>query len=167
MVRPIQVADRYTRGVGENNEKGGEKMERDPSDAIASLMRQAAAWKKAQREVDTEAGASADPVRKKAEATVSKKDQILTEWGLYKADNVSEDDVDNTGGTLAWWAKAQVVYPHIARLARKYLAVQASAASESVFSVRELVVTKHRNHLGGERVADIVFLHESMKHNIW
>lgn len=70
--------------------------------------------------------------------------------------------------TLAWWAKAQRVYPHIARLARKYLAVQASsAASERVFSVGGLVITKHRNRLSGERVADIVFLHESMKHDIW
>lgn len=42
-----------------------------------------------------------------------------------------------------------------------------SAASERAFSVGGRVVTKHRNRLGGERVADIVFLHESMKHDIY
>ncbi|CAM9707545.1 unnamed protein product, partial [Sphacelaria rigidula] len=68
---------------------------------------------------------------------------------------------------LGWWTKAYQVYPHVAILARKYLAVQASsAACERVFSVGGLVVTKTRNRLSGDRVAD-VFLHESMKHNLW
>ena len=42
-----------------------------------------------------------------------------------------------------------------------------SAASERVFSVGGLVVTMTRNRLSGDRVADNVFLHESMKHNLW
>ena len=105
---------------------------------------------------------------KKAKATLSKKGQNLTEWELYKADDVSEGDVVHVGGTLAWWAKDQVVLPHIARLDRKYLAVQVcDDASERVFSVGGLRVTKHQNHLGGERVADIVFLHEIVKHYMW
>ena len=53
-------------------------------------------------------------------------------------------------------------------LARKYLAVQASsAASERIFSVGGLVVTKKRNRLGVERVGDTIFLHESMKNKLW
>ncbi|CAN0433173.1 unnamed protein product [Laminaria digitata] len=60
------------------------------------------------------------------------------------------------------------MYPHIAILARKYLAVQASsAASERVFSQGGLVVTKKRNRLSGEMVGDIVFLHERMKFKLW
>ena len=61
------------------------------------------------------------------------------------------------------------IYPQFATLVRKYLAVQASsAASERVFSVGGLVVTRKRNHrLGGERAGDIIFLHESMKHKLW
>ena len=43
--------------MSENIKKGGEKKEKDQSDesSIAGLMRQAAARKKAQREVDAEA----------------------------------------------------------------------------------------------------------------
>ena len=80
---------------------------------------------------------------------------------MYKDDLVSEVDVEKEGGALGWRAKSQRVHPHIAILARKYLAVQASssAASERVFSVGALVVTKSRNRLSGDRVADIVFLH--------
>ena len=52
--------------------------------------------------------------------------------------------------------------------ARKYLALQASsAASERVYSVGGLVVTKKRSRLGGERVGGIIFLHESIKHKLW
>ncbi|CAM9894052.1 unnamed protein product, partial [Sphacelaria rigidula] len=68
---------------------------------------------------------------------------------------------------LGWWAKAQRVYPHVAILARKYLAVQASsAASERVFCVGGLVVTKSQNRLSIAAVCCCVFLHESMKHDI-
>lgn len=141
--------------------------------SITSLMEQAAARKQAQRDMDmTDAvagGIVPSPTRKKTKkAAVSKRVQILTEWGLYKDEEVSANDVAEAGGALGWWAKAQRVYPHIATLARKYLAVQASsAASERVFSVGGLVVTKTRNRLSGERVEDIVFLHESMKHDLW
>ncbi|CAN0004468.1 unnamed protein product, partial [Sphacelaria rigidula] len=56
----------------------------------------------------------------------------------------------------------------VAILARKYLAIQASsAASKRISSVDGLEVTKTRNGLSGERAADIVFLHESVKHNLW
>ncbi|CAM9759828.1 unnamed protein product [Sphacelaria rigidula] len=59
-------------------------------------------------------------------------------------------------------------YPHIATLARKYLAVQgSSAASELVFSVGGPVLTKARNRLSGDRVEEIVVLHGSMKHDLW
>ena len=52
--------------------------------------------------------------------------------------------VEAAGGPLGWWEKSSRIYPHIATLARKYLAVQASsAASERVFSVGGLVVTKN------------------------
>ncbi|CAM9196766.1 unnamed protein product, partial [Sphacelaria rigidula] len=58
--------------------------------------------------------------------------------------------------------------PHVAILAHKYLAVQASsAACERVFSAGGLVATKTRNRLRGVRVADIVFLHENIKHDLW
>ena len=55
---------------------------------------------------------------------------------------------------LGWWQKVSRVYPHIAMLTRRSLAVQApSAASERVFSVGERVVTNNkRNRLGAVRV---------------
>lgn len=99
---------------------------------------------------------------------MSKRDQVLTKWDLYKEDNVSEEDVVNAGGRLGWWSKAKRVHPHVAILALKYLALQASSATpERIPSVGGLVVTITRNRLSEDRVADIVFLHESMKHNLW
>ncbi|CAN0493112.1 unnamed protein product [Scytosiphon promiscuus] len=58
--------------------------------------------------------------------------------------------------------------PHLAKLARKYLAVQASsAASERLFSQAGLVLTDKRNRMSGETAANVVFLHESIKHELW
>lgn len=48
------------------------------------------------------------------------------------------------------------------------LAVGASpTASEHVFSPSGLVATETRYRLNVDRAADIVFLHESLKHELW
>ena len=102
---------------------------------------------------NAQGGAAASRAKKPRTLTLSKRDEIMNEWALYKSEEVAEGAVEASGGPLGWWQKASRIYPHIAMLARKYLAVQASpAASERVFSVGGLVVAKKRNRFGGERV---------------
>jgi len=44
-------------------------------------------------------------------------------------------EVVTTGNTLVWWKRNSILYPNLAALARKYLAIQAtSASSERIFS---------------------------------
>ncbi|CAN0387172.1 unnamed protein product [Laminaria digitata] len=57
------------------------------------------------------------------------------------------------------------MFPTVAKLARKHLAVQ--TASESLFSVGGSTITKKRNRLSGEMAADIIFLHETLKNKLW
>lgn len=64
-----------------------------------------------------------------------------------------------------WWGKSPRVleYLHVATLARKYHAVpESSAASERIFLVGGLVVTKECNRLGE---CEVFFVHVSIKCN--
>lgn len=118
--------------------------------SLTSLINNAAARRKLRQGeacVPSESSIN-NPAKKRR--TLSKKEVIVNEWAVYKAEVVSEEEVKAVGGPLVWSAKAARVYPHISVLARKYLAVQASsAASERVFSVGGLMVTKKRNRPGG------------------
>ena len=70
------------------------------------------------------------------------------------------------GGPLKWRAGKQSTFPTVAKLARKYLAVQASsAASKRLFSGGN-TITKKRNRLSGEMAADIIFLHDTLKYKL-
>lgn len=65
---------------------------------------------------------------------------------------------------LPWWKKNAPIFPTLAKLARKYLAVQAtSAPSERVFSVASRLISSKRARLGSEMAGKILFVSENWK----
>ena len=59
---------------------------------------------------------------------------------------------------LQWWCKNESRFPHVAKLARTYLAVSAtSTPSERVFSATGNIVTKKRAALSPENVNAFIF----------
>lgn len=111
------------------------------------------------------------PSSKRRRIDSSVNDRIMKEWELYRKEkSVGCNRVKKLGGPLKWWATKAIAYPTVAKIARKYLAVQASsAASERLFSVdgNTVAVAEKRNRVSGERAADIIFLHENMEHKRW
>ena len=60
---------------------------------------------------------------------------------------------------LAWWKMAQVRFPHIVLLARRYLSIPGtSVRAETVFSTAGIVVDKKCSALNPENVDCLVFL---------
>ena len=60
---------------------------------------------------------------------------------------------------LKWWRDRQFRFPILSRLARIYLAVQAtSASSERVFSKAERVISKKRTSLSPQRAGSLIWL---------
>ena len=131
--------------------------------SLSRLIQQAAARKRLEQ--DFEATPPPGSVQK---VVVSPRVVVMNEWEVYKAVEVTEETVQRLGRPLAWWRQNQLLYPHLAKLARKYLAVQAStAASERLFSQAGVVVTSNRNRMSGDTAADITILPESIKHKLW
>lgn len=65
---------------------------------------------------------------------------------------------------LQWWKEHQMVYPYLARVARKYLAIPASSTpSERVFSACGNLVCKKRARISHEMVDQMIFLNKNMK----
>ena len=63
---------------------------------------------------------------------------------------------------LNWWKSKEIIYPHLSKVAKKYLCIPASSApSERVFSSAGLVVSKKRAALRGDNVAALVFLKQN------
>lgn len=89
---------------------------------------------------------------------------IMKEWALYKLeDQVECTHVRKLGGPRKWWARKETAYPTVAKLARKYLAVQGSSvALERMFCVDRTAIAEKRGQMDGEKAADIIFLHENM-----
>lgn len=84
--------------------------------------------------------------------------RIEGEIKLYKR----ELQIEPTADPLAWWRTRASVYPLLAVVARKWLAVPASsAASERLFSKAGLTVTDKRTRLGTEMVGTLVFLNSA------
>ncbi|CAL9691797.1 unnamed protein product [Knipowitschia caucasica] len=68
------------------------------------------------------------------------------------------------GDPLTWWKRNQSKYPHIAKLARYYLAVPGSSVpSERVFSTAGDIVTAKRSTLSPDNVDILVFLKKNLK----
>ena len=60
---------------------------------------------------------------------------------------------------LPWWKQKQVVYPTLAVLAKKYLAIEAtSAASERLFSKARRITTGDRNRLAPEVAGQLLYV---------
>ena len=96
---------------------------------------------------------------------LSKEDKIKMELNHYK--NEVELPLF-TGGErncpLQWWKDRQKKFPILSRLARIYLAVQAtSASSERVFSKAERVISKKRTNLDPARAGSLIWLAAILK----
>ncbi|XP_056314617.1 uncharacterized protein si:dkeyp-117b8.4 isoform X2 [Danio aesculapii] len=63
---------------------------------------------------------------------------------------------------LQWWRNKEHRFPAVARLARKYLSIPATAVSANrVFASRESPVTQRRATLGSKHLNHILFLHQN------
>lgn len=87
-------------------------------------------------------------------------DVVKDEIQLYKMAKVISVD----SNPLKWWKDNEHQYPHLSKLAKRYLAVQAtSVASERVFSTAGDIVTAQRAALSPENVDILIFLKKNMK----
>ncbi|XP_051520235.1 uncharacterized protein si:dkeyp-117b8.4 isoform X1 [Myxocyprinus asiaticus] len=63
---------------------------------------------------------------------------------------------------LQWWLNKEHRFPAVARLARKYLSIPATAVSaDQAFAPRESTVTQRRATLGSKHLDHILFLHRN------
>lgn len=70
-----------------------------------------------------------------------------------------EPAIDRHSDPFDWWQKRENVYPHLAKLAKRYFSMVAtSVPSERVFSTAGELVSKKRNRLSSEHIECIMFL---------
>ena len=70
----------------------------------------------------------------------------------------------STGNPLLWWKRNSILYPNLAALARKYLAIQAtSASSERIFSRASLIISNLRTRLDPKIAGKIFYVSENLK----
>ena len=92
-------------------------------------------------------------------SSLSFTDTIREEVASYRA----ADGIAVGGDPLAWWKVNDKKFPHIAMMARCYLAVPAtSVPSERVFSTAGDIVTAKRSCLNPENVDILIFLKKNM-----
>ena len=88
-------------------------------------------------------------------------DHIEDEYQRYLKEaeiNFRKDD------PMDWWRKHEFCFPHVAKLARKYLAIPASTApAERVFSTAKNILQKKRWSLLPERLGKCIFLRHNAK----
>lgn len=85
---------------------------------------------------------------------------IDLELSLYR----QERKINVDANILNWWKDNQSKYPHMSRVGRWFLAVQAtSVAAERVFSVAGDILTAKRSQLDPENVNKLIFLKKNMK----
>ncbi|KAL3972516.1 desumoylating isopeptidase 1 [Sarotherodon galilaeus] len=97
------------------------------------------------------------PVSGKIEVTA---ERLSSELSSY----VNSPPADSECDPLSWWKVHTVNFPHISRLARKYLCIPAtSSASERLFSTGGNVVTCQRSSLKPASVNMLVFLTKNLK----
>jgi hypothetical protein len=94
------------------------------------------------------------------------RDTIQREMQLYKEARgmmLRDPNTKNFSNPLDWWRVNKQTYPHLSKLALKYLSIPAtSAPSERVFSTAGLTIAKDRARLDATRANEIVFLHDSI-----
>jgi len=72
---------------------------------------------------------------------------------------MDEGPCDPCEDPLMWWKKNEKRFPYLARLAKKFLAIQASSASpERLFSVAGNLITERRSCLTPDHVKEIMFI---------
>ena len=87
--------------------------------------------------------------------------EFLEELNRYRRmPKVKVRVVDKMGGPLKWWVSRRDIFPTLAKLARKYLAVQAiSGSAERLFLTAGDTVTAERERLCDDDAEGLVFLH--------
>ena len=81
--------------------------------------------------------------------------EIQQQLTVYKA----QPQIPLTADPLEWWKLHSCRFPHMARVAKRYLGVPAtSVPSERVFSTAGDIVTAKRSCLIGEHVDQLIFL---------
>lgn len=137
----------------------------DESDFSLSRLIQKATER---RQLQLEEEDDGAPASKVPRVNLAGREAVMNEWAMYKSSDVTLEEVEHDGGPLGWWEKSERLFPHLAKLARKYLAVQvSSAAPERLYSASGLAKRKKRNSLCDDTAADIFFLHEIMKQKLW
>lgn len=63
-----------------------------------------------------------------------------------------------------WWSTNKALYPHLAKLAKRVLVVQATSVSaERVFSLAGDLISDKRSRLCSENVDQVIFLNKNRK----
>lgn len=76
---------------------------------------------------------------------------------------IKEPKLDPDSNALEWWRKHQERFPRVAKLARRFMCVPATAVpAERVFSTSGSIVTKLRSSLKPENVNMLVFLNKNL-----
>ena len=129
--------------------------------SVGGLMREAAPRKSFLKNTrdDAQGGAAGSLAKKPPTLILSKRDETMNEWALSTSVEVAEGAVEASGGPLGWWQKASRIYPYIAMPARKFL------CGSSVVCCIRTSLFRRRNRCYQE--AEIIFLHESIKHKLW
>lgn len=165
--RQVQAAAGQDVGVNGQGPPEANHMEEEAGTGIAALLKQATeAGRRAAEGGGGGGSSSAPPIREGSAVAVS----VMKEWTLYRnEDQVGCTSMKNLGGPRKWWASKEETYPTLAKMAREYLAVQVSSAPlERLFSAAGVAITEKRRKMGGEKAADIIFLHENMKNKkLW
>lgn len=91
------------------------------------------------------------------------RDSVEREFGFYRAMPAL---ADKNCDPLEWWAKHATTFPHLAKMAIKYLCVCAtSVPSERVFSAAGNIVSDKRNCLKPGKVNQLCFLASNLNCN--
>ncbi|KAJ8341202.1 hypothetical protein SKAU_G00334930 [Synaphobranchus kaupii] len=132
--------------------------------------------------VSTEEGQATEPTGADSEASPPQKKPAMEELfgetfaskdtGKTFANTIGEEvasykaasGIPVDGDPLAWWKSNECKYPHIAMMARRYLAVPGtSVPSERVFSTAGDIVTAKRSTLSPDNVDILIFLKKNLK----